>query len=387
MCALQDVRQNSENPCTLEKTSDGILWEPFANLRLCAPLLRQLGNRTQYSSDGLTWYTVPDGDYTPGYNDPAPNPRPPAPPGQDDCCLAAANAENAIFLTYADLSPEWPIVPGFEAILGADVANFLHLLIGPLYDAFEFGIKLLTAFIAGVIFDIGDYTEEVREQLRTIICENITVTDFVPDIDFEAVTSEVGGLGGGVWSGINTILAMIGPSGLNLAAATTALTEADCDGCGCDDSWCWNADFEGAQAQGFVNYDGTGTGTGFLGAAGWVAGVDAPNSTKYVHARRSFTSTTINTITLNYDLTPDDCGDGANNVQCRVFLEGVLQWVQGHGVSSPETDASWLFNLGGVLCDEVDIGVECGCFEPYGTGVIHSAQFTGNGEPIDTPNC
>lgn len=58
---LQDVRQNPLYPCLLDKTTDGVEWEQFANLRLCSPKLRIHGGEIQYSTDdGTTWVDYPN---------------------------------------------------------------------------------------------------------------------------------------------------------------------------------------------------------------------------------------------------------------------------------------------------------------------------------------
>jgi hypothetical protein len=66
---MLDVRQNEGNPCTLEKSLDGVTWTPFADLSLCGghkPKDDQLEYRvqdgvTQWSNDGQSWYEFPDG--------------------------------------------------------------------------------------------------------------------------------------------------------------------------------------------------------------------------------------------------------------------------------------------------------------------------------------
>lgn len=109
---LMDVRQNEDNPCTLEKTfDDGLTWETFANMQLCPPLVIR-------SPDGNIWWWNPlgggtGGDPGSGAWEPVPTPSgmpdttappslPPYPPGSSEYedetarCIAAANLADVL---------------------------------------------------------------------------------------------------------------------------------------------------------------------------------------------------------------------------------------------------------------------------------------------------
>lgn len=194
-------------------------------------------------------------------------PVPPPPPGQDIECLAAANAENVLYLTYVDVDRKWADVPTLGDIIGAEVASTLSAFLAPIYYGFEAGARLLTALAQAVTFDETSYTPAVREELRNIILANLTLDiDNVPSIDFNAVKTAVNGQGGGVWSGINVILDIVGAAGLNIAATTTAITEAECG----EPGWEYTVDFTEEAGLWYAQYFGGCTPTRSNGV-GWVS--------------------------------------------------------------------------------------------------------------------
>jgi hypothetical protein len=87
------------------------------------------------------------------------------------------------------------------------------------------------AILSGV--SLADYTDTVRSQLKCILVEHATNTAGVVTFDYSAVKSAVEAKISGIniWAAIDLYLGVIGESGLNRAGATTAITEADCDGC------------------------------------------------------------------------------------------------------------------------------------------------------------
>lgn len=188
------------------------------------------------------------------------------------------------------------------------------------------------------------------------------------------------------WTVLSASFANLALLGINNMATIGVTSSATCGDCDCG-TWCWFADFMGAQAQGFEIDNETGTQDGFLGANGWTAGIDVPNSTKYVRFDRSFAETTLTKITMNFSQTPDDCGAGMNNVGFYLYRDGVQVHADGFVITEPLTDytVEWVVPL--VACDRVLLKLECGCFEPYGSGSVHNTQFEGMGEPIEEPNC
>ncbi len=174
---------------------------------------------------------LPSG-YVAGITDPAPAPRPAPPVGQSQKCLAAANAENVIFQTYTEMAPQWPgeFTNSVAALLlGQDIADFLTSLLGPVYLGADFGIRFLQALAVGVNFDLFAYDEDTREAMREILWNNLTLNGDVPHVDYDNVLASVNAEGAvGAWPGIRLIVEAIGPAGLDLAAATTAIMDAFC---------------------------------------------------------------------------------------------------------------------------------------------------------------
>lgn len=54
-CGIMDVRQSQDAPCTLEKTTDGEVWEQFADLTLCPPYPPPSTTDTADLTDNMLW--------------------------------------------------------------------------------------------------------------------------------------------------------------------------------------------------------------------------------------------------------------------------------------------------------------------------------------------
>lgn len=232
-----DVRQNEENPCKLDKsTDDGATWDAWANLRLCPPVLIQLGG-------GVIGIVMPDDTVIPtATGDPTYDGRehapPPAPRGgseTDNKCIAAANAVNVLVSLHATVMRQID-VPDELSIAAAIAGLLISLLFLPI------AIGLIIIAIGGLLtiagaLTYGDFDSDTQDQLRCILDCAATDTAGVVTFDFASVQSQVNALSGGldIWAAISKYLDIIGESGLNLAGATTAITSADCSDCPCSD--------------------------------------------------------------------------------------------------------------------------------------------------------
>lgn len=124
--ALVDVRQNPTQPCTLEKSDDGAMYVPFADLRLCLPLLRQGDDgQLQYSPDGETWEDVPYQTEDPIYTNP------PEPLGDNGACARAVNAMRVYNFFAQELANIIDSTPG--GVLQVIAGQFSRLF----YDFFN----------------------------------------------------------------------------------------------------------------------------------------------------------------------------------------------------------------------------------------------------------
>jgi hypothetical protein len=260
-----DVRQNTTQPCYLEKTSDGETWETFANLRKCLPKLINRG--------GIIYVEDTDGIRIPieteqpdGTGDTFPTPNARSEISSDTrICLASANAANTIRLMH------WTVKKNFEQDFLVGTASGL---IGALAAAIFFPPSLaatLPVLIAGsgtvAIVLYTDFTEQVEKDLICLLISNATDTGGVVTFDYAQVLIDiVGNTPVGIWAVIGYYLAIIQEGGLNLAGATTAITEYDCGMCG---NRCYVIDFtqspgtsEGVQGMFATTYV---SGQGYVG--------------------------------------------------------------------------------------------------------------------------
>jgi len=230
-----DVRQNTENPCLLEKSDDGgATWTTFANLQLCPPLL-QLGQGgvVETSSDGGATYTPIPAQ--------PPDVQPTPPVGQDQKCLACQNAVNVMAAFYVQVVAYFNnsvnviiVVTGFISLVAIMIAFPVD---------FPFALAAFTE-LWGFMTTIVSYEFSSDDQ-ATFLCDlynNATLTDGVVTFDFSAVIDAVDSrwfLGSfNQWTLISYLLQVIQSAGLNNAATVQSATAADCSGCG-SDTWCY----------------------------------------------------------------------------------------------------------------------------------------------------
>lgn len=237
--AVLDVRQNEENPCILEKSTDGgIIWTPFADLSLCQPRLRRNPNtgRVNWTVDDITFFEIPDGPWTmskyPEFGQP---------PGRvegtadEQTCLAAANGAYALRRFYSDVSPSLASETISQFDLYEAILSFLQIFTDPIGVMTSWGAELASVFGFVLAFGLEEFTDEVEADLKCCLYDNATNTDGVVTFDFNGVTGCLGDLYTstdiGTYGLLNLLLAFIGGPGLNLVAGVTQITDADCD-CG-----------------------------------------------------------------------------------------------------------------------------------------------------------
>lgn len=264
--SLFDVRQNEESPCTLEKSQDGgTIWEAWANLRLCAPRLRNRGGTIEVQQG--------DGSYVPidstqpsdpeTYDPPPPNARGEI-SADDRRCAAAANAANVIKTMH------WQVMKDYQPAFVMGTASSLIGAVGALIWFPPLLIIALPLLIAAAAFlgvtTFADFNEDVLSELQCILYTNSSDSDGVITFDYDAVLSAVY-REGAIWKVIWYYIQIIQSGGLDLAGATTAITEYDCN---CDDgTWCYTFDFR-ANDGGFVQIVSGAYGA-WVSGTGWVA--------------------------------------------------------------------------------------------------------------------
>lgn len=228
-----DVRQNTEEPCKLEKTDDGTTWSEFADITLCLK-----GSIATTPSGGLEIIT--DGVATPiGQSPPDADPRerertPRNLTGDEIKCLAAANASNVMWRLVEEGIAEVKKYTSLSLLL------VLSLVLSVVFGA-AWGILAIPAASAAAAFVVlaslstGSFTAKEFREFACILQTNCTVTDGVAYFDFAAVKAAVvakqPSWSFNVWNAVYAFLDVIGESGLNLAADTTAITDTCCDFC------------------------------------------------------------------------------------------------------------------------------------------------------------
>ena len=228
-----DVRQNTEEPCTLEKTTDGDTWEPFADLTLC---LKE--SIVSTPSGGLS--VLSGGEYltpTPAPSDADPRTRARATRAgtvDEIKCLAAANASNVMWQLVEQSITE---IKKYSALSLLLVLSFvLSLVFGAPWGALAVpAIPAASAFVVLASLSTGAFTAKEFREFACILYNNCTVTDGVAAFNFSAVKTAVvakqPSWGFNVWNAVYSLLDVIQESGLNLAADTTAITDPCCDFC------------------------------------------------------------------------------------------------------------------------------------------------------------
>lgn len=234
-----DVRQNTLNPCLLEKTMDGTTWVTFADTSLCSsPPLAQYGptGRLQFWN-GFGYFDVPDGpwvdqppqDYFTGLQ-----PSGPQLTQTNNQCVAAANAGNVLYQLFLDIGnnligqiPDNPLTTGVAAF-GGDTA--LGLLFGAAVVPFvDFAIAL---FFAGyqALFEVTDFSGADRRKLICLINAHMSGSAGAWVLDWSAIRAGLAtsGISSDVQNLLRQELDLIGYDGLQIAAKTTAIATYSC---------------------------------------------------------------------------------------------------------------------------------------------------------------
>jgi len=232
-----DVRQNSTEPCTLEKTFDGETWEPFADLTLCPPLIRIGDNGIiQTSNDGgTTWQDATV--ITP--------PPPPPTGGYGTHCLSARNAVEVYRVCWLEIYDQWSggadILVGIAAVISIIATAIFIPIAVPLVWAFFQALWDVLSFLTG-----GEWTDEVTETLTCIFYCN---SELNPDGSLQissstAIADEITAQGSAntIWGVIFYLWNIVGVTGTEQAASTRSIQAYDCVDCGCPQE-CGEADF------------------------------------------------------------------------------------------------------------------------------------------------
>jgi len=166
-------------------------------------------------------------------------------------CLAAANAENVLHLLYESLSDSWGEDLDENQAMLALIGVFVGA-VGFAIAPISWGIYAFLSFIFTTMFGLLEFLiadlwdTAVGDQIRCFLYDCADDNAGVVTFDYQCFTDNLSSLADQfsltetqlrLYGQISYLLMFIGGvDGLNLAGATTAITEADCDEC--IDNWC-----------------------------------------------------------------------------------------------------------------------------------------------------
>lgn len=245
-------------------------------------------------------WTEPTGDYV--------IPAPAAREGgteADQICLAAKNAVNVLEQLYENLSESFADDLS-EAEALTELIALLIALVGFEFAPIAFAIATFLIVIFGLLYRALGYltadlwTEDVSKQITCFLTDCATNTAGVVTFDWDCFTNHLNSLTNDfllsetqlrLYLQISYLLNFIGGvDGLNLAGATTEITNDDCSFC--DDTWCYEWDQSAFESEWTFDF-GSSNGHWFVDA----------------HILVDDFPTTFPFISCEMDVTGDDVGD------------------------------------------------------------------------------
>jgi len=233
-----DVRQNTETPCKLEKSTDGgATWVEFADLQKCPPRLRRNPEtgEIEYTVDGETWEPIETGPYT-GEDAPPSFPEPrsrPAGTNDEKMCDAAYAAAHVLQAVYRQTWDTFLVGATMGALwIAQQFADIAESLLGGILGingAVSIGASLGQQ---SALFTEGGFPDSDLNTVMCILLENASVaTGDRVVFDYEDVKTAFAAENTTPFIGLNFLLNLfLGEDGLN-AAGNVNMGAADCDVC------------------------------------------------------------------------------------------------------------------------------------------------------------
>lgn len=233
--SLEDVRQNTETPCILEKTADGETWEEFADLSLCATnkIIRYNPSTEHFetSIDGGENWTEDD------TVDPRITPAVLLPPNGNRCDAAASMVR---FIRDFITQLANVIGDGVNVLTLVSVVVTIAALLVPGINivAFIFLDVWLLLISIGESAIVEAFTETVYDDLLCIFYCRIQADGSVTADDFSDIVTEIlAHYSGDVRTILSGIVQFIGINGLQNAGGQHLDTD-DCSDCDCPVPFC-----------------------------------------------------------------------------------------------------------------------------------------------------
>lgn len=266
-----------------------------------------------YEACGDDW-CEPTGDYE------IPPPAAREEPTEDERrCLAAANAENVLSQLYeesVDMFNEHLSTAEALLALGIAIGTFIAPPVGLAARSFLAIIGIIFgeffAFLDFISEDVWD--ADFSKKLKCVLYECSADDAGVVTFDYGCLFEQLQGYPE-AWDFSYTQIRLIGQvlfllnvisiDGLNLAGATTAIEEANCDDC--DPEWCWNSIAETDLGTGWTAHDNPPWSTDLAtwSSPNWVGADKRISSASYSRVawvERSFAETRVTNVTMEFDV-------------------------------------------------------------------------------------
>lgn len=313
-------------------------------------------------------------------------------------CLAAANAENVLKILYEEVTDIWNLgvsagegLTLFAAAIGVTIVAAVGLLAGAVMTLALIAFGEFFAFLDFIGEDV--WTSGFSEMLRCMLYQcasddgegvitfdvNCVWQKLQDNTEFDPTSAEIRLLGQ-----VGYLLSILGADGLNLAGATTAITEADCTDCGV---WCK----EWSDALGWDGWELRNAGEGALTANGWetLTGVLVTTnqwSTRVVaEAEFSPTIEGVELIEIEYTYSPGSVYN-ADARQVSVYTAngggGLTLRISGGITAETDRVVQWTGHLDDFNIIQLNMwasGVRVGSSVTDGNGYISRVRMSGVG--------
>lgn len=221
-----DVRQNEENPCALEKTTDaGETWEQFADLQLCPPVLT-LVNGVLYTGDPETGGT-PVTQIIQNNPTVQPQPMPRGGSSDDNRCNAAANAVNALMSLHSTIKGAAESGAAIWTLVGLVIAAMAAFVFVP--PAAPFLVAAITALLADFAVITTSYSDNDKQDLQCYLFNQATDAGGFVTFDYAGILGDLTGDSRASFHLLAAYVGLLGESGLNYAASSPYVSGAVCE--------------------------------------------------------------------------------------------------------------------------------------------------------------
>jgi len=347
------------------------------------------------------WVIPAEGDYY----IPPPEPREGGEP-EDQICLAAKNAVNVLEQMYESLSESWAenlsTAEALTAMIGVAVS-----LVGFEFAPIAFGIAAFVIWALNKLYTALEYlgadlwTEDFSRQMICFLIPCATNTDGVVTFDWDCFVNKLNSLADDfmlselqlrLYLQVSVMMWFIGGAdGLNLAGATTAITDAECL---C--AWCVNYDYSADNGGWVLVNIGGGFTPSFIGSyssGAWrqtltVTGGSGQRTVGAFIQKTWAAPATVEFIQVRYDKNNGTFNVAGNRkMQIIGFLGGTQ--VFDTGLSGSEANGTNLLATwtGSAVIDRIvvrdDSSYRSGAAGTDGVVTIHELTATGIGENPD----